>query len=83
MKFENLNEGKFERIEKNEMGKLIGGEVPGWDTTGPPDKNYPIQWSTDYFRNTGPRLTENEIVIVGGGGDITEPQMLKFLEDRI
>ncbi len=79
MNFEKLNEEKFEKIERSELGKLIGGEVPGWNETGAPDKNYPIQWSTDYFRNTGPRDTENEYVIVRDG-DITEEQMLNFIK---
>jgi hypothetical protein len=35
MKFENLNLEKFEKIEKNELGKLVGGLMEGetWTKT--------------------------------------------------
>lgn len=33
MKFEKLNQKKFEKIEKNELGKLVGGACPGYEET--------------------------------------------------
>lgn len=82
MKFENLNLEKFEKIEKNELGKLVGGAVEGWEVSGPgggtTNSGKELSWSSDYFQR-GPRnvgVTRHVI----NGGDIGEEELLRRLE---
>ena len=75
MKFEKLNQKKFEKIEKNELGMLVGGAVPGWESSGAGSRTYQGQtwsWSADY--------TQGTTISIINGGDISETKMLQRLE---
>ncbi|MDD2636583.1 MAG: hypothetical protein PHW82_13910 [Bacteroidales bacterium] len=82
MKLESLNCEKFEKIEKNELGMLVGGAVPGWNSSAngsAVDANGVTHtWSSDYYQTEcrGTILTRNII----NGGDISEVEMLQRLE---
>ncbi|MDD2636843.1 MAG: hypothetical protein PHW82_15225 [Bacteroidales bacterium] len=52
MKFEKLNQEKFEKIEKNELGMLVGGACPGYTASGAGEADLgsggTVTWSEDW-----------------------------------
>ena len=84
MKFENLNLEKFEKIEKNELGKLVGGAVEGWEESGPgggtTNSGKVLSWSSDYFQR-GPRNVGVTRHVLIDGKDIQEDELLRRLEE--
>jgi hypothetical protein len=79
MKIEKLNQEKFEKIEKNELGKLVGGAVPGWDKTGKGgDGELCESFSSDYTQGT-PGEAGYQMKYVCGG-DITESQVKEAIK---
>ena len=56
MELESLNCEKFEKIEKNELGKLVGGTCQGYtETQGGTitDQIFNLGYSNDYENNNG------------------------------
>ena len=75
MELESLNCEKFEKIEKNELGKLVGGTCQGYtETQGGtiPDPIFNLGYSNDYENNSGDfRYFMN--------GDMSETQLAAIL----
>ena len=72
MKFEKLNQEKFEKIEKNELGMLVGGACPGYTETGSGSEiinhqtvTYSSDWDNRVFDDEG-NVTSGSIQFTAG-----------------
>jgi hypothetical protein len=76
MKLESLNCEKFEKIEKNELGMLVGGAVTGWTGTPEGSDGDNCTYSSDFINDAG---THTKYMC---GADMTEAQLLKDLAGK-
>ena len=76
MKLESLNCEKFEKIEKNELGMLVGGAVPGWSETPEGSDGDDCEYSSDFVNDAG---THYKYMC---GADMSEKQLLRDLAGK-